>query len=81
MTPITFDAPQVQALHPEEAIAYVRIKLEPDANNGLTKVSAIDALQLRGVDLQRFIRRLGNLSEVKMSEIAATIVAVIDYEV
>lgn len=43
------------------------VKLEPDANNGLTKVSGIDALQLRGVDLQRFIRRLGNLSEVKMS--------------
>jgi mRNA interferase MazF len=57
------------------------VKIEPDATNGLTKVSAIDALQLRGVDLQRFIRRLGNLSEVKISEIAATIVAVIEYEV
>lgn len=57
------------------------VKIEPDATNGLVKVSAIDALQLRGVDLQRFIRRLGNLSEVKMSEIAVAIVAVIEYEV
>ncbi len=57
------------------------VKIEPDATNGLTKVSAIDALQLRGVDLQRFIRKLGYLSEVKMSEIATTIVTVIEYEV
>jgi mRNA interferase MazF len=57
------------------------VKIEPDATNGLTKVSAIDALQLRGVDLQRFIRRLGNVSEVTMSEIAAAIVAVIEYDV
>lgn len=56
------------------------VKIEPDATNGLTKVSAIDALQLRGVDLQRFIRRLGNLSEVTMSEIAVAIVAVIEYD-
>lgn len=27
------------------------IKIEPDISNGLTKVSAVDALQLRGVDL------------------------------
>lgn len=56
-------------------------RIEPDAVNGLTKVSAIDALQLRGVDLQRFIRKLGNIAEVKMSEIAVAIVTVIEFEV
>lgn len=57
------------------------VKVEPDPTNGLTKVSAIDTLQLRGVDLQRFIRRLGNVSELTMSEIAVAIVSVIEFEV
>lgn len=57
------------------------VKIDPDATNGLSKVSAIDALQLRGVDLQRFIRRLGNVSEVTMLEIAAAIVAVIEWDI
>jgi mRNA interferase MazF len=46
----------------------------------LTKISAIDVLQLRGVDLQRFIRKLGDVSEMKMSEINAAILAVIEWE-
>lgn len=57
------------------------VKIEPDPTNGLTKVSAIDALQLRGVDLERFIRRLGNVSEPTMSEISAAIVALIEFEI
>ena len=35
------------------------VRLDPDSANGLTKVSAVDALQLRGMDRQRFIRKLG----------------------
>lgn len=57
------------------------VKIEPDTINGLAKISAIDALQLRGVDLQRFIRKLGSVAEVTMSEIAAAIVTVIEFEV
>ncbi|MBE9054466.1 MULTISPECIES: type II toxin-antitoxin system PemK/MazF family toxin [Sphaerospermopsis] len=56
------------------------VKIEPDTTNSLAKVSAIDALQLRGVDLQRFIRKLGNVSDVTMSEIAAAILGVIEWE-
>ena len=57
------------------------IKIEPDTLNGLAKSSAIDALQLRGVDLQRFIRRLGKAADTKMSEITAAIATVIELEV
>ncbi|MGB3692038.1 MAG: type II toxin-antitoxin system PemK/MazF family toxin [Spirulinaceae cyanobacterium] len=57
------------------------VKIEPDTTNGLTKISAIDALQLRGVDLQRFIRKLGSIAEVTMSEIAIAVVTVIEFEV
>jgi mRNA interferase MazF len=34
------------------------VRIEPDSTNGLAKVSAVDTLQLRGVDIQRFIRKL-----------------------
>ncbi len=57
------------------------VKIEPDATNGLTKTSGIDTLQLRGVDLQRFVRRLGNLSAVLMLEVTFAIGAVIEWEV
>lgn len=56
------------------------VKIEPDADNGLTKLSAVDALQLRGMDEQRFIRKLGNLSAEKMEEIVLAVAAVIEFE-
>lgn len=55
------------------------VQLEPDAENGLMKTSTVDALQLRGVDHQRFIRKLGRLSDPKLQEIVLAIAAVIEY--
>jgi mRNA interferase MazF len=55
------------------------IQLEPNNENGLRKPSAIDTLQLRGVDIQRCIRRLGNVSESTMREITIAVAAVIEY--
>ncbi|WP_334310588.1 type II toxin-antitoxin system PemK/MazF family toxin [Dolichospermum circinale] len=57
------------------------VKIEPNSINRLNKDSAIDTLQLRGVDLQRFIRKLGSISEITMLEIIASIVTVIEFEV
>jgi len=37
--------------------------------DGLTKASAVDALQLRGVDTQRFIQKLGNASPAAMKSL------------
>jgi len=54
------------------------IKLEPGSANGLSKTSAIGALQLRGMDVQRFIRKLGQLSDATMSEIAIAVVTIIE---
>ena len=56
------------------------IKLEPNVENGLSKLSAVDALQLRGVDVQRFIQKLGQLSDETMVEITIAIAAVIEYQ-
>ena len=54
------------------------IKPELDTANGLSKTSAIDALQLRGMDVQRFIRKLGQLSDATLSEIAIAVVTIIE---
>ena len=55
------------------------VRIDPDDSNGLSKVSAVDALQLRGVDTQRFIRKLGQLTDTTMEEITIAIAAVIEY--
>ena len=58
------------------------VKIAPDNKNNLTKESAVDALQLRGVDIQRFIEnnRVGYLSQDTMDEITTAVAAVIEYQ-
>jgi mRNA interferase MazF len=55
------------------------VRINPDNDNGLAKVSAVDALQLRGMDRQRFIKRLGKVSESTLEEIVLAVTAVIEY--
>ncbi|MFQ5629746.1 MAG: type II toxin-antitoxin system PemK/MazF family toxin [bacterium] len=54
------------------------VKIEPDSINGLQKTSAIDTLQLRGVDTQRFVRKIGNVSPGVMESVVAAIKIVIE---
>ena len=56
------------------------LRIEPSGVNGLTKTSAVDTLQIRGVDVKRFISKRGRLSATLMQEITAAIVAIIEYE-
>ena len=55
------------------------VRIDPDPANGLSKPSAVDALQLRGMDTQRFHRRVGVVSADKIEEILLAIGAVIEY--
>ncbi|OUL30523.1 type II toxin-antitoxin system PemK/MazF family toxin [Nostoc sp. 106C] len=55
------------------------VKIEPDTMNSLSKASTVDVLQLRGMDVQRFIRKIGQCSTEVMEEIAAAIAAVVEY--
>ena len=55
------------------------IKINPDNANGLSKISAVDVLQLRGVDTARFFKKLGKVSSSLMDEVAAAIAAVVEY--
>jgi mRNA interferase MazF len=57
------------------------IKLNPNSDSGLSKDSSVDTLQLRGVDLQRFIRKLGSLTSEEMNSITTAIVTVIEAEI
>ncbi len=56
------------------------VKLVANSQNGLAKTSAVDTLQLRGVDTQRFVQKLGSVPPIIMNSINAAIVAVIEYE-
>ncbi len=55
------------------------VKRVPDSANGLAKTSAVDTLQLRGVDTQRFVQKLGSVSPTVMRAIITAIAAVIEY--
>ena len=56
------------------------VRLEPNITNGLTKISVVDTLQLRGIDTLRFVRKIREVSPPIMRLIATAIAAVIEYE-
>ena len=55
------------------------VKIIPNAKNGLSKDSAVDLLQARGVDTSRFIKKLGRLEAGVMENIAAAMAALVEY--
>jgi mRNA interferase MazF len=55
------------------------VRIDPDPTNGFTKVSAVDTLQLRGMDHRRFVRKLGQVSPTTMEEIVLAIAAIVEY--
>lgn len=56
-----------------------QVRIEPDSTNGLTKVSSVDTLQVRGIDTQRFIHPIGKVSDSKMEEIILAIGIIIEH--
>ena len=57
-----------------------RVQVEPSHLNGLSKLSAADALQIRCVSLERFDRQVGRLEAALLSELCAAIALVVEYE-
>jgi mRNA interferase MazF len=55
------------------------VGVDPDATNGLTKSSAVDVLQMRGMDTVRFTKKIGELPADKMEEIVLAIAAVVEH--
>jgi mRNA interferase MazF len=62
------------------AVAPWLVRLEPNAENGLDKPSTADAFQVRSVAQERFVRRLGKLSDTAMQEITRALVVVLIIE-
>jgi mRNA interferase MazF len=56
------------------------VRLLPDSENGLEKPSAADAFQVRSVSQQRFVRRIGKLSETQMQTINEALARVLCIE-
>lgn len=56
------------------------VYLTPDQQNGLTKDSGADTFQVRSVDQMRLTRKLGQLPEPVMEEIAAGVAICIEYK-
>jgi mRNA interferase MazF len=56
------------------------VKIIADSANGLGKLSAADALQIRTVSDERFEKKLGRVPATTMEEIVAAIAAVIEYQ-
>ncbi|MCK9282622.1 MAG: type II toxin-antitoxin system PemK/MazF family toxin, partial [Melioribacteraceae bacterium] len=57
--------------------SFWHVKIETDSKNNLVRTSSADALQVRSVDIQRFIApRIGVISAEISDEIVATIAAI-----
>lgn len=56
------------------------VKIEPNAQNNLGKVSAVDVLQVRGVDYQRFVKLIGKASAQIIEEVITALAAVVEYQ-
>jgi len=54
------------------------VRVQPTAMNGLTKESAIDALQVRSISLDRFGRLLGRLQDAELEEVVHALAAVVE---
>jgi mRNA interferase MazF len=56
------------------------VRIVPSPDNGLDKTSAADAFQVRSVAQQRFVRRLGRLTDAQMVEIVQALATVLAIE-
>lgn len=54
------------------------VTLAPVPSNGLKKSSVADVFQIRVLDEQRFIKKLGKLTAVQMEEIGDALMQVLD---
>jgi mRNA interferase MazF len=55
------------------------VKIDPDSTTGLSKASAVDALQVRGVDTKRFMNKIGRVPAFLMDDIGAALATLVEY--
>lgn len=62
------------------AISPWLVRLEPDTANGLSKLSAADAFQLRSISEKCFVRKVGKLDELFIHQICQAAASVLEIE-
>jgi mRNA interferase MazF len=55
------------------------VQLLPDEMNGLEKVSSADLIQVRSVDIGRFINKIVRVSELQISELLQALAIVVEW--
>ena len=55
------------------AAASLMVRVECDEQNGLSKTSAADGLQIRSVSEQRLVKRLGNVNNIQIEQIVKAV--------
>lgn len=60
------------------AHSHWHVRIEPSPDNGLKKVSALDAFQVRSLSTNRFQSRLGKLNAIDLEEVVQAIAIVIE---
>ena len=56
------------------------VRIEPDGENNLRKISATDTFQIRSISTKRLIKKIGSVSRNVLDEVKNAINAVIDAE-
>lgn len=62
------------------SVAPWMVQILPSSENGLDKLSAADAFQVRSLAHQRFVRKLGNLPDAVMRSISKALATVLSIE-
>jgi mRNA interferase MazF len=63
------------------SIAPWMVRLEVDARNGIEKLSAADAFQVRSISEERLVRQLGKLADATMSKLTNALAIVLDINI
>jgi mRNA interferase MazF len=56
------------------------VALDPSPDTGLTKDSTADASQVRALDIERFVEKLGTLASQDIETIAAAVALAVGYD-
>jgi mRNA interferase MazF len=56
------------------------VKIEPNSENCLKKISAADVFQIRSISTERLIKKIGNVSDLIMLEIIETLNIVVNFD-
>ena len=55
------------------------VRIQPSPTNGLSKVSAADALQVRSLSLERFVKYRGHATKEALEEVVQALAAIVEF--